>query len=112
MLFKREKKFNSEEEMYTFFVRMLLLLCDIKLQPKVENIFRYFVQYGISPAVHEKIIEDKVVPTVQSIFNAKTDLLNVGLLERSPKWKLAAGLEKVNISEELNIMIKCQKQIK
>lgn len=112
MLLKRELSFKSEDEMYTFFVKILLLLYEIKLQPKVVDIFRYFVQYGVSPAVHEKILADGVVPKEQSISNAKTELASVGLLIKHPKWKLAPGLEKVDLSKTLEVLIKCQNQTK
>ena len=112
MLLQKLKICTTQDELYTIYVRTLLLLYGIRLQTKVETVLRYFIQYGLTNATHEKILEDHIVPTMQSISNAKTTLLDAGLIVKKPKWRMATGLENIKIEDILDIVLKCKIQDK
>ena len=106
MLLKNLKKVDTIDELYTLYVKLFLLINDIKLQPKVEVILRYFLQYGFVPGTYEKILADKVVPMMQSISNAKTILFEEGLLTKKPKWGLRGGLENTKLEDLLDVSLR------
>lgn len=80
----------------------------IKLQPKIEAILSYFMEHGFSQSTYDKILEDKIVPTAQSINNAKSILVDKGLMAKTPKWSLSGGLESVSLSDQFHIAIRCK----
>lgn len=108
MVVKRLMTYHSADELYDIYLKIYLALEQKKLQPKVECILRYFIQYGISKETYDKILKDKVVPKMQSISNAKTELFDKGLLEKRPKWSLNKDLRNITIEDVLDFHLRCK----
>lgn len=108
MEYKKLQRFSSIDDLYQVYVKIFLALHNITLQPKVEVILRYFIQYGYKKETYDKLLNDKKVPLKQSINNAKTDLKSVGLMIKKPKWDLIPELKNVNIKDFIVFMLKCK----
>lgn len=108
MLLKNLKKVANSKELYSHFLKGFLMVNGIKLQPKIEAILSYFMEHGFSQSTYDRILEDKIVPTAQSINNAKSILVDKGLMVKTPRWGLSGGLENVSLDDQFHIVVRCK----
>lgn len=107
MKYERNKIFKTKEELYSVWLEVFLILYSIKLPPKVKELLGFFILYGLNQKTYDDILEKKIVPTMQSISNAKTLLYDMGLMTKNP-WRLVEGLDNIKIEDTLEFNIKCK----
>jgi hypothetical protein len=68
--------------------------------------------YGVSQETMDLLLDDKIVPNKQAIYNTRTVLKELGLISKGKKgrWILAPVLEELKIKDTLNIMVQCKTQ--
>lgn len=111
MIYKKAYLYNDEETLLEILVRIHLVFKKIYVQEKYLKILTYFCKYGITEEASKKIIADKVVPTRQTIHNAKTALKKLNLIEKVKEndWKVIPPLDGVNVTDTLNFSVLCKK---
>lgn len=111
-LYKKTYLYNTEYSLWEILVRIHLVFKKINLQQQQINILVYFCMYGVNQDTMDLLLEDKVVPNKQSIYNTRTVLKENGLLTKGKRgrWILTPALQELDIKDCINIIVQCKKQ--
>lgn len=108
-MYKYIYKYKDRLELYDKLVRIHLILNHIELTNQQINILVYFCRYGIDSTVYDKLIEDKIVPSLQIIRNSKTMLSKLGLIKMKSykNWEVNQRLQ-MDLVSSLSVMVLCK----
>ena len=110
MIYKRTYLYKDDFILWEILVKIHLVFNRIYLQEKFVHVLIYFLRYGINKECYNLLIKDKVVPSRQTISNAKTQLKQLGLIEKvGLNWNLLEPISGFSLDNFFNIIVQCRK---
>lgn len=109
MNYKYIYKYKNELELYEKLVKLHLIFNNIDLNNQQTNILIYFCRWGINQECYDRLLKDKVVPSIQIMRNIKTVLGKMGLIikKKYNQWEVNSRLQ-MHIDSSLSVMVLCK----